>query len=40
MRLTGKQEKQDEINLQIQNLRGFKLLSLKHILLRKKENHI
>lgn len=38
MRSTGKQEEKDEINLQIQNIRNLKLLSLKYILLRKKEN--
>lgn len=38
MRLTGKQEEKDEINLRNQNPRGHKLLLLKCILLRKKEN--
>lgn len=38
MRLTGKQEEKDEINLWNPNPRGHKLLLLKCILLRKKEN--
>lgn len=37
MRLTGKQEEKDEINLRNQNPRGHKLLLLKCILLKKKE---
>lgn len=38
MKLTGKQEEKDEINLRNQNPRGHNLLLLKCILLRKKEN--
>lgn len=38
MRLTGKQEEKDKINLRNQNPRGRKLLLLKCILLRKKED--